>query len=447
MLIENGTVVTVDPQDRVLDPGWLRIEDGRIELVSDQPIAARPGEERLDASGLVVIPGLVNSHTHLFQTLIRGIYEGRTFSDWLGRIYHCGLVLTEEDFRIGARLGAVESLHCATTTIVEHHFLNGSADAAAATIEGLRSVGVRAVFARTAMDLGDLAPRQLLETPAQAVAATERVIAAWQGQAADGLLTLMVGPNTPGVSAGPDMVVAMADLAESLGLWQSMHVAESQAVVDAVRTSYGVDGVVRWMDGLGALRGRAIAAHSVHIDEGERAIMADRGLAIAHNPISNLFLGDGFAPIAEALEAGVSVGLGTDGAASNNSQDMLQVLKIAPLLQRARHQDGTLLGARAALRLGTLGGARALGLDHLVGSIEVGKRADLVLLDLLHAPSTVAVHDVVSQVVHCASSANVSAVLVDGQVRLAEGRVRSVDEPEVLAEAQAAGRSLARRLS
>ena len=445
MLIENATIVTVDPAGTIHDPGWLRIDNGRIEEVSDSPIRARSGEQRIDAAGRTLMPGLVNSHTHLFQTLLRGVYENLPFSEWLRRIYYCGLALTEDDFLIAARLGAVESLRSGTTTVVEHHFLNGAADAPAATLAGLRSVGVRAVFARTAMDLGDLAPASILETPSQAVEAAERLVAANRPEAG-GMVTMMVGPNTPGVSAGPDMIVARAELAESIGTWQSMHVAESGAVLETVRARYGVSGVVRWMDGLGALRGNTIAAHSVHIDAEERALMAEHGITIAHNPVSNLFLGDGFAPIVEAMEAGVTVGLGTDGAASNNSQDMFQVLKVAALLQRGRLQDGSVMRAPNALRLATIDAARAIGLDGQVGSIEVGKRADVVLLDLLGTPASVALHDVVSQIVHCGSGAAVSMVLVDGEVRFTDGGVVDLDEPRLLAEAQAAGRSLVRRL-
>jgi len=448
MLIENATILTIDPTDTIHAPGWLRIEEGRIEAVSARPLVPRPGEPRIDATDLVVMPGIVNSHTHLFQTLLRGVYEGLPFVDWLRRIYHCGLALGEDDFRLAARLGAVEALRSGTTTIVEHHFLNGAADGPSATLEGLASMGVRAVLARTSMDIGELAPADLLETPARAVAAAERLIGERRrNDGRDGMVTLMVGPNTPGISAGPEMAIAMSDLAESLGVGQSMHVAESRSVLEAVRSRYGVDGVIRWLDGIGALRGRILAAHSVHVDEGERAIMAERRVSMAHNPVSNLYLGDGFAPVAEARDAGVTVGLGTDGAASNNSQDMFEVLKLAALLQRARLEDGQILPAREALRLATVDGARAIGLDQLIGSVEPGKRADLVVLDLLHRASTVTLHDVTSQIVHCASAANVWMVIVDGEVRLADGQLVNEDEAGLLAEAQAAGRALASRLA
>lgn len=449
MLIENATVVTVDAADRVLDRAWIAITDGAITAVSAEPIAPRPGEPRLDATGKVVMPGLINAHTHLFQVLIRGVYEELPFVEWLRRIYACGLALTEEDAYLSARSAAVEALTSGTTTIVEHHFLNRVRDLPAATIDGMRSMGVRTVFARTAMDMGALAPSQVLEAPDEAVAACEALLASYQAAVADParMLSVFVGPNTPGVSATAAMARAMTDLAQARGLRQSLHLAESRSVVRQVERDHGITGVARWLDAEGALRGPILAAHSVHLDVDELRLLAERDVAISHNPVSNMFLGDGIAPVWEALEQKVVVALGTDGAASNNSQDMFEVMKVAPLLQRARREDASAVGPRQALRMATIDGARALGLGDVIGSIEVGKRADLVVLDLEASPHTVAVHDVVSQLVHCAPSDAVSSVLVDGRLIVNEGRVAGIDQQALLADAQAAGMDLVRRLS
>ena len=190
-----------------------------------------------------------------------------------------------------------------------------------------------------------------------------------------------------------------------------------------------------------------IAAHSVHVSSDEIAIMARRGVSVCHNPVSNLFLGDGFAPVAEMLAADVTVALGTDGAASNNSQDMFEVIKMAGLVQRARKQDPHAITPMQALRMATIGGARALGIDRLVGSIELGKRADLTMVDLYRGPHTIAFHNVASQLVHCARPSNVDVVMVDGRVLLEAGRMVDLDEAELLATAQAAGRRLVERLN
>lgn len=446
ILIENATVLTMDQRDEVLDPGWVHIQDGSIVAVSSRPPAASDVDRRIDGRGKVVMPGLVNAHTHLFQTLIRGVYEHLPFSQWLRHIYHCGRALTAEDCYTSAMLGSLEAIKSGVTTVVDHHFLNRGLELPEATIAGMRAVGVRSVLARTIMDLGDLAPPEVLETPEQGLRSVEALLEAHRHETADGTLTLMVGPNTPGVSASGQMAQATHRFAEERGLRQSAHLAESASVLQAVRQRYGRSGVVAWLEELGALGPELLGAHCVHLSAEEIAIMARRGVSVSHNPVSNMFLGDGIAPVVELIEAGVTVALGTDGAASNNSQDMFEVMKTAALLQRARTQNPRAIPPIQALRMATINGARALGLDHLVGSLEPGKRADLIMLDLHRAPHNVAVHNVVSHLVHCAKATDVEMTMVDGRI-LMEGReVVGLDEARLLSQAQAAGESLVRRL-
>jgi 5-methylthioadenosine/S-adenosylhomocysteine deaminase len=447
VLVENATVVTLDQADRILSPGWIRIEGERITEVADRPIEARPDEPRLDAGLQVVMPGLVNAHTHLFQTIIRGVIESLPFSEWLRQIYHCGLALSDDDALVSAQLGSMEALLSGTTTLVEHHFLNVRPSIEDASIEGMRSVGIRSIFARTSMDMRDLAPDAVLESPDRATAAADELLARHRGAVERGELTVMVGPNTPGVSASGDMAVAMTEYATDRGLRQSMHIAESQAVLAMVKQQRGVDGVIRWLDRIGALQGPSVAAHSVHVDADEMRLMAERDVAIVHNPVSNLFLGDGVAPIVAAEAAGITVALGTDGASSNNRQDMFEVAKIAALLQRGHHLDGTLMPPLKALRMATSNGARALGLEREIGSLEPGKQADLVFVDLMNSPRTVAVHDVISHLVHCAPSELVTNVFVAGQRVVENGRIVRVDQRAVLEHAQAAGSKLVQRMA
>jgi 5-methylthioadenosine/S-adenosylhomocysteine deaminase len=256
----------------------------------------------------------------------------------------------------------------------------------------------------------------------------------------------MTGPNTPGVSSSGELTVATQRFALERGIGISAHLAESCSVLDAVRDRTGYPGVITWLESLGALGANWIAPHSVHLSLDEIDIVARRGVAVCHNPVSNMTLGDGIAPIVEMLKSGVTVALGTDGAASNNSQDMFEVLKIAPLLQRVRLQDSQAMPPMQALRMATINGAKALRLDHLVGSVEIGKRADLILIDLLAAPHNVAVHNVISHLVHCAKATDVELVMVDGHI-LMEGRmVPGVDEAGLLAESQSAAECLVARL-
>jgi 5-methylthioadenosine/S-adenosylhomocysteine deaminase len=445
ILIENGTVLTMNAQDAILDPGWIEIVDGAITQVAASPIPTAGADRRTDATGKVVLPGLVNAHTHLFQTLIRGVFEHLPFTEWLRKIYSCGRVLTADDCYTGAVLGSLESLKGGVTTVVDHHFLNRGTELPQATIAGMQAVGVRTVLARTIMDLGELAPREVLENAEQGLRSVEDLLAAY-ARKRDGMLTLMTGPNTPGISSSGELAVATKQFADAHGLRISAHIAESASVVETVQDRYGRHGVIAWLDELGALGPTMIAAHSVHLSQDEIKTMADRGVSVAHNPASNMFLGDGIAPIVEMLAAGVTVALGTDGAASNNSQDMMEVVRVASLLQRARLQDPGAVPPLQALRMATINGARALGLDHLVGSIEPGKRADIITLDLYRAPHNVAVHNVVSHLVHCARSTDVDMVMVDGNVLMQGREVTGLDEAGFLAKAQQAGRQLVERL-
>ena len=446
-LIEAATVLTMNATDEVLAPGWVEIRDGQITAVSGSPLDGAEADQRIDGQRKVVMPGLVNAHTHLYQTLIRGVYEEMPFGEWLRAIYHCGRVLTPEDCFVGARLGALEALRSGVTTVLDHQFLNRGVELAEATINGIRAVGLRAVLARTIMDIGDLAPPEVVETPREGLRSVEALLERYKGQTDDGLLTLMIGPNTPGASASGELARATRAFANQHGLGQSMHLAESASVVETVRARYGKPGVAAWLDEVGALGPRLIAAHSVHVSEDEIQILARRGVSVSHNPVSNMFLGDGIAPVVEMLAAGVNVALGTDGAASNNSQDMFEVVKMAALLQRVRLQDAHAISPYEALRMATINGARALGLDHLVGSLEPGKRADLIMLDLYSAAHSVAVHNVVSHLVHCAAPDDVRLVMVDGRTLMDQAEIVGLDEPRLLAEAQSAGEVLVRRLA
>ncbi len=445
-LIENATVLTMNDRNDVLGPGWVEVRDGTIGAVSATPLDPTGVDRRIDASRKVLMPGIVNAHTHLFQTLIRGVYEDLPFTDWLRAIYACGRTLTENDCFTSARLGALESLKSGVTTLVDHHFLNRGVELPSATIGGVQSIGLRTVLARTIMDLGDLAPPEVIETPEAGLRSVEALLDRFKGQTGDGLLTLMTGPNTPGASATGELAQATRAFADQHGIGQSTHLSESLSVLRVVAERYGKPGVVQWLDDLGALGPRMLAAHSVHLSSEEVKIYARRGVSVSHNPVSNMFLGDGIAPVVEMLAEGVNVALGTDGAASNNTQDMFEVMKTAALLQRAKKQDANAITAGQALRMATINGAKALGLDHLVGSVEAGKRADLVLLDLYAAPHNVAVHNVVSHVVHCARASDVQLTMVDGRILMENREVLGLDEPAFLAEAQAAGEGLVRRL-
>jgi 5-methylthioadenosine/S-adenosylhomocysteine deaminase len=446
LLIEAGAVVTVDTAERVLSPGWLAVRDGSIAALDAGHAPDVETARRLRAPDAIVLPGLVNAHTHLFQVLIRDLYDGLPFNDWLRGIYHVGLAMESSDWRASAMLGAAESLLAGVTTVLDHQFLQRGTEWSEAIVDGAAEAGIRLALARTAMDSGTLAPAEALEDPASALGAVDRLLDGYRSRIESGMLRILGGGNTPGVSASGALTTAAARHARQRGIGLSVHVAEARAVVDAVRADSGIDGVVRWLEAIDALQPGMIAAHAVHLDSVEVAALARHGVAVAHNPVSNLYLGDGIAPAADMLDAGVVVALGTDGASSNGSQDPWENLKTAVLVSRVRGGDARWLTPREGLRMATINGARALGMDHLVGSLEVGKRADLLLLDAGHRPHSVGTHDPVSHLVYVARAADVRSVVVDGRILVDEGRLVTLDQAALLDDTRRRARDLGDRL-
>ena len=445
MIISDGAVITMDGADRVLDPGWIRVDGNTIVEVSDSRIEAAPAEPVIDAAGLVVMPGLINTHTHLFQTLLRAVYDELPLSTYLDYVYRCGLELTYQDCRIGGMLGGLEALRAGTTTLVDHHFVNRGNELVEGTIEGMLQSGVRSVVARTVMDIGEGLPDVIKEPPDVAVGRVDELLQAHIPDVESGLLTIMTGPNTPGINASDEACVTLAEYAADRGLRRSAHVAEYRGVVESVRALYRVDGVVRWLEGLDTLAPDLLAVHAVQVEDAEVAILEEHGVSVSHNPFSNLFCGDRNAPVDLYLGAGLQVGLGTDGAANNNGQGVMDALRVTRLLQRSR-PDPFAISPLAGLRMATIEGARTLGLDQTIGSLDVGKRADIALVEIRTAPHMVPVHDLVGHMAHFAKGTDVRTTIVDGRVVMQDHVMLEIDEGQQYAMAQSQASALVQRL-
>lgn len=444
MIVANGLTVTMDSANRVMQPGWIRIDGAAIVEISDRSLEPRPGEEVLDATNMVVLPGLINTHTHLFQTLLRAVYDNELLETYLKYIYRCGLVLSREDSYTSAMIGSVEAISSGVTTVTDHHFINRGNELVSGTIDGILATGARAVVARTVMDIGEGLPEEIKERPESAMARVDELIDAYQEQELSKRLTIMTGPNTPGINASEKACRVSSEFARDRGRRQSSHVAEYRGVRSAVLRDHGVDGVVRWLGQLGVLDDSLLAVHSVQVDRDEVAMLADRSCTVSHNPFSNLFCGDVSAPVAAMLGDGISVGLGTDGAANNNGQDVLDAMRITRSLQR-REEDPFAISDRQGLEMATIGGARSLGLDHLIGSIEVGKRADIILLDR-RRPHLVPFQQTLPHLARFAKGSDVDTVIVDGVVILKERQMLHLDVDGLYAETNERGRSLVERL-
>ena len=273
LLIENATVVTMNPAGDVLAGGSVAVEGGRPPgRISGGGGAAPTSRSRGGSTpaGASSCPGLVNAHTHLFQTLIRGVYERLGFLEWLRRIYLTGRVLEPEDCLQGALVGLAEAVQSGVTTVVDHHFLNRTPELVEATIAGYRQVGVRCVVARCIMDVGGLAPAEVVESPEAGLRACDDLLGRHQAAIAAGELTLWTGPNTPPVNASPALIRETHAFAQARGIGISTHVAEAPSVVEGVRREHGAEGVIDLFDRLDALAGpRFLGAHSVHLSPRE----------------------------------------------------------------------------------------------------------------------------------------------------------------------------------
>lgn len=445
MILHGGGVITMDPEDRVLRPGWIRIQNGLIEAVSDAELKPAKGEQWIDASAMLVLPGLVNTHTHLFQGLLRAVYDELPLNEYLTYVYRCGLALSHSDCQISAILGGLEALRSGVTTVTDHHFLNRGDDLVTGTVDGLLAAGVRCAVARTVMDSGDGLPDKIKETAERAISSVESLLRIYEKEIAQHRFILMTGPNTPGINATDRACKAIAEFSRSQGLTMSAHVAEYAGVRNNVQKEYQVNGVVRWLSQIGILNPNLLAVHAVHIDDDEITMLADAGVAVSHNPFSNLFCGNGNAPVDLMLRAGMTVGLGTDGAANNNGQGIFDAARITRLLQRSR-PDPFAVTPLQSLRSMTIDGARALGISQYVGSLEPGKRADVIALALDEPHMVPFVSEPISHAAHFAKGSDVRMVIVDGDIVVSDGKFQHLDSNEVFVQAQEAGARLVQNL-
>ncbi|MBI1995696.1 MAG: amidohydrolase [Deltaproteobacteria bacterium] len=442
LTIQNATIVPMTKERRSF-AGYVRVRDGVItEVGNGAPRDSTNGDQLIDGSGCVLLPGLVNAHTHLYQVLLRAVWEDLELMPWLRRIYGCARALRPEHFYTGSLLGCVEAIRGGVTTLCEHNFLNPSPDCAFETVRAIQDSGLRAVFARTIMDTGEIVPDCVKEKPDAAFRHIESLLAKHMSGAD---LTFMTGPNTPPINTTPELLKEIRRFADAKTIGISAHVAESRSVVECVRQQHGKAGVVELLHQFGLAAPNSIFAHSVHVSKDEIALLKQTGTSVSHNPVSNMMLGDGVAPVVEMLRQGVNVALGTDGAASNHSQDLFDTMKAASLLQKVHHQDAGIIEPYAVLRMATAGGAKALGLSSVCGTIEVGKRADLILvnLDTVHNQP---INDIFSQIVHCAKASDVQTVIVNGEVLLKDRVLTRLDDKRILADAKIANHDLMERL-
>ena len=432
VLLTNAHVLTMDDRFSIHASGAIAIGGGVILAVGDIGDRYEPAE-RIDCAGRVVMPGLVNAHTHAPMTLLRGLADDLRLDVWLlGYMMPVEREFVRPDFvALGTQLACAEMIRSGTTCFADMYYFE-DAVAGAAAAAGLRALCCETVLKFPAPDAASF--EDSLEY-------SRNFVARWMGH---GLIVPGVAPHAP-YTCTAEILRACAELACEFGVPLQTHLAETALEVEQSRKDHGMP-VVPWVRKQRLFDARVLAAHCVHVDEGEIRTLKEAGAGVAHNPTSNLKLGSGIAPVAKMLDLGVAVGIGTDGTASNNDLDMFEEIRLAALLAKGTSGDPTAVPARQALLMGTRLGACALHLGAVTGSLEAGKRADLVVVDLdpLHnVPQFGRDPDgVYSQIVYAAKSTDVVDVMCDGRWLMRDRRLLTLDEDDLRAAARDVGRRI-----
>ncbi|MDN5346615.1 MAG: 5-methylthioadenosine/S-adenosylhomocysteine deaminase [Clostridia bacterium] len=417
LLVKDCIIIPITGE--VISEGVIAIEDDQLFYVG--PARGLPPEwvadEVIEARDRVALPGLINAHTHAAMTLLRNFADDLPLKTWLEeKIWPQEAKLERQDIYWGTQLALLEMLRSGTTTFADMYFHME------AVAEAVIASGMRACLARGLIGYQDRLGLRLRSAEAFA--------RQWQG-AGEGRVTTMLGPHAP-YTCPPEYLKKVMAAAERVGVGLHIHLAETRGEVEEMRRQYGRT-PVELMESLGLFELPAVAAHCVHLTPLEIEILARRGVGVAHCPESNLKLGSGIAPVSEMLSKGVKVGIGTDSAASNNNLDMLEETRLAALLAKGLCQEPTLIPAARALQMATLNGAAALGLEDKIGSLEAGKKADVVLINLKQ-PHLYPVYDPQASLVYAARGSDVETVIVNGKVLMYKGEVRTIDEDKVMAE-------------
>lgn len=438
LTIAGGIVITGDPRAPVHDEGYVAVRNGLVAAVgSGAPPTEFAQGESIDATGCIVMPGLVNAHTHLCMTLGRSLGSDRNLLGWLGEAQLPFMAnMTPEDYVLAAQVGAIENLRAGNSTVCEVFFSTRYGDGAdELVVQALADVGLRTVFFRCSNDR-EFAPG-FFESTDDIARRSRSLLRRWAGHDD---VRIGVGPIVPW-SASDEYWSDTLSLS-SAGTQVHLHTAETPEYNELVRAQHGCSNV-EFLAKIRALGENVMLNHCVHLSENDRALIAEHGSPVIHDPTSNMLLASGIAPVPQLRADGVVLGLACDGAACNNTQDMFEVMKLAALLQKVATRDAAVLGARDVIGMATHGGATACGLGDSLGRLQTGWIADVIVIDAQGA-HLCPIHDPEAAVVYSANAADVRTILVGGRVVVRDGAVTTIDEQAVLARARERARALRR---
>mgnify|MGYP000079276402 CR=1 FL=1 len=448
LLILNGTIVTVNPKREILLNGALAIQDDRIvEIGPSEVLQEKYTEVKkvLDATGKAVFPGLINTHNHLFQTLLKGLGDDKVLADWLAEMtFPSSVHLLPEDTYAGAMLGCLDGLHSGTTTMLDYMYPHPQPELSDGVIKAYRELGIRGIFGRGYMDTGEEFGVQpgIMQDVTTIEKDARRLFDKYHG-IDNGKIKIWLAPAAVWSNSKESLLMTKR-LAEEYKTGVTVHISETPFDREAARKLHG-DWDINVLEKLGLMGPNMLMVHCVHLTPSDIRMAKYFDAKVSHNPVSNMYLSSGVPPIPRLVEAGVTVGLATDGAGSNNSNDMLETLKMAALLQKVHHMDPTILTAEKVLEMATIDGARAIGMEDEIGSLEIGKKADLFIFNPQLAAKAVPMHHPVSTLVYSSTQTNVETVVIDGQIVMENGIVTTVDEKAMLKLGQETADALSKR--
>jgi len=425
LLVSGGTVVSMDPARRIY-------QDGSVAITGDAIVAAGPrteiearykGAKTLDARGRLVLPGFINGHTHVPMTLFRGLHDDVTLNDWLYKyIFPAEAKNVNEEFvRWGTRLAAAEQIRSGVTTFADMYYFED------AVAEETKAAGMRGVLGETFIDF----PSPDNKSEAEMLAYTEKFLKRWQG---DALIQAAPAPHSI-YTCSKKTIQDAAALAKKYHAPLLMHVSEMKKEWEDSEKQNGAS-PVQYLEKIGALGPDLVAAHCIFVDEADRKLLAERHVGCVHNPSSNMMISSGVSPVPEMRAAGIAVGLGTDGpAGSNNDLDLMEEIDLAAKLAKITKMDPLALNAKAVVEMATIDGARALHMEKEIGSLEAGKKADLILISL-NEPNAVPMYDIYAQIAYSLKASDVETVVIGGRVVMRERKLLTIDEPGVLEKAR-----------
>ncbi len=429
IIIHNGIIVTVNPDFQIIENGFIGIKNGKIKLIQEKTDGTPlpEAQKSLDANGGIVMPGLVNTHTHLPMSLFRGLADDLPLMAWLSEYIFPAEEkhITPETVRIGALLSCTEMIMSGTTTCCDGYFFEDD------TARAVNNSGIRAVLGQGIIDF----PAPGIPDPKNSIQNVKSFISRWQN--AYPRIIPSIFCHSPYTCSNRTLKDAKS-VADANGLLFQIHVAETEAELKQIKTEHQTT-PVKHLHNLGVLDHNTLLVHCIWVDDGDIKRVAQSGATISHNPESNMKLASGIAPVPAFLRAGITVGLGTDGCASNNDLDLFSEMDSAAKLHKVHALDSTVMDARTVLEMATIHGATAIGLEKEIGSLEIGKLADIIVINV-NKPHLTPMYNPVSHLVYSIHGSDVQDVIIGGKIIVKDRRMITVDVEDLLENAVRIGK-------